>query len=360
MIPPWWRSQARTGDILTVKAMPRGARSYLDLRRRHRRAPVVLGSRSTQFRSASSAAGTDGRSVPGDILPCTASTASIGELGVEPAEYHPCAAERVPDETVVRVVIAGEYDGVRRRHAGSASGRSSWKITPQSNRLRLPPARLRREAERADREALSRHRPRRHPDSAERTAHHPDARRADVERLPRRSQTVIRADLWRVGQARLGGKLRFEQTAYTDALAAEAEMSAYLDRLQDQRVVLSRRSNMPIETADIAGVWCGLERSGVDAIEIEQPGQSPEARLGHGSADGRVPYACRHGQSAGDDAIIAKADVAGISSRLIPGGTSRSSHHRRAHRGRRDRRPGQDRVAVCAHRGHRPPAPSMP
>ena len=44
--------------------------------------------------------------------------------------------------------------------------------------------------------------------------------------------TVIRADLWRVGQARLGGKLRFEQTAYTDALAAEAEMSAYLDRLR--------------------------------------------------------------------------------------------------------------------------------
>ena len=44
--------------------------------------------------------------------------------------------------------------------------------------------------------------------------------------------TVIRADLWRVGQARLGGKLRFGQTAYADALAAEAEISAYLDRLR--------------------------------------------------------------------------------------------------------------------------------
>jgi allophanate hydrolase subunit 2 len=43
---------------------------------------------------------------------------------------------------------------------------------------------------------------------------------------------VIRADLWRVGQARLGSKLRFEQTAYADALAAEAEMSAYLERLR--------------------------------------------------------------------------------------------------------------------------------
>ena len=44
--------------------------------------------------------------------------------------------------------------------------------------------------------------------------------------------TVIRADLWRAGQTPLGGKLRFEQTAYTEAIAAEAAVSAYLDRLR--------------------------------------------------------------------------------------------------------------------------------
>lgn len=55
--------------------------------------------------------------------------------------------------------------------------------------------------------------------------------------------TVIGANLWRVGQARLGGKLRFEQTAYTDALAAEDEISAYLDRLRtNMRLVEEART----------------------------------------------------------------------------------------------------------------------
>jgi len=44
--------------------------------------------------------------------------------------------------------------------------------------------------------------------------------------------TVIEADLWRIGQAGLGGKLRFEQTSYPDALAAQDEVSAYLDKLR--------------------------------------------------------------------------------------------------------------------------------
>jgi len=44
--------------------------------------------------------------------------------------------------------------------------------------------------------------------------------------------TVIAADLWRIGQTGLGGKLRFEQTSYPDALAAQDEVSAYLDELR--------------------------------------------------------------------------------------------------------------------------------
>jgi allophanate hydrolase subunit 2 len=44
--------------------------------------------------------------------------------------------------------------------------------------------------------------------------------------------TVIEADLWRIAQTGLGGKLRFENTSYADALAAQREVSTYLDRLR--------------------------------------------------------------------------------------------------------------------------------
>src|SRR5262245_6574031 len=48
-IPPWWRSQVRGGDVLNIRTMLRGARSYLTVSGGID-VPVVLGSRSTQFR----------------------------------------------------------------------------------------------------------------------------------------------------------------------------------------------------------------------------------------------------------------------------------------------------------------------
>jgi biotin-dependent carboxylase-like uncharacterized protein len=227
-IPPWWRSQARAGDILNIKAMPRGARSYLtvgggiDV-------PVVLGSRSTQFRGEFG--GLHGRPLqPGDILPCAASTASFGELGVEPADITLARSNASAEETVVRVVIAGEYDAFDAA-TQQRFWSSSWKITPQSNRygyrLQGPAVKPKAPIEK-----------RSHgivpgviqiPPNGQPIIQMRDAQTSGG--YPKIA-TVIRADLWRVGQARLGGKLRFEQTAYADALAAEAEMSAYLDRLR--------------------------------------------------------------------------------------------------------------------------------
>ena len=227
-IPPWWRSQACAGDVLTIKTMPRGARCYLtvgggiDV-------PLVLGSRSTQFRGEFG--GLHGRPLQaGDILPCTSSTATFGELGVEPADLTLARANAAADETIVRVVIAGEYDAFD----GATQAlfwRSSWKITPQSNRygyrLQGPAVKPRSPIEK-----------RSHgivpgviqiPPNGQPIIQMRDAQTSGG--YPKIA-TVIGADLWRVGQARLGGKLRFEQTAYTDALVAEAEMSAYLDRVR--------------------------------------------------------------------------------------------------------------------------------
>ena len=227
-IPPWWRSYARAGDVLTIKTMPHGARSYLtvgggiDV-------PIVLGSRSTQFRGEFG--GLHGRPLqPGDILPCAASAATIGELGIEPADITLARANASADETIVRVVIAGEYDAFDAT-TQALFWRNSWKITPQSNRygyrLQGPAVKPRVPIEK-----------RSHgivpgviqiPPNGQPIIQMRDAQTSGG--YPKIA-TVIRADLWRVGQARLGGKLRFEQTAYTDALAAEAEMSAYLDRLR--------------------------------------------------------------------------------------------------------------------------------
>lgn len=238
-VPPWWRSYARAGDILNIKAMSHGARSYLavsggiDV-------PMVLGSRSTQFRGEFG--GLDGRPLQvGDILPCTASAAAIGELGIEPAGITLARPNAAADETIVRVIVAGEYEAFDAT-AQDLFWSNSWAITPQSNRygyrLQGPAVKPKAPVEKRSHGIVP-----------------------GVIQLPPNGQpiiqmrdaqtsggypkigTVIGADLWRVGQARLGGKLRFEQTAYTDALAAEGEISAYLDRLRtNMRLVEETRT----------------------------------------------------------------------------------------------------------------------
>lgn len=238
-IPPWWRSYARAGDILNIKAMSHGARSYLavsggiDV-------PMVLGSRSTQFRGEFG--GLHGRPLrAGDILPCAASTAAIGELGIEPAGITLARPNAAADETIVRVIVAGEYEAFDAT-AQDLFWSSSWTITPQSNRygyrLQGPAVKPKAPVEK-----------RSHgivpgviqiPPNGQPIIQMRDAQTSGG--YPKIA-TVIEADLWRVGQARLGGKLRFEQTAYTDALAAEDEMSAYLDRLRtNMRLVEEART----------------------------------------------------------------------------------------------------------------------
>lgn len=238
-IPPWWRSYARAGDILNIKAMSHGARSYLavsggiDV-------PMVLGSRSTQFRGEFG--GLHGRPLQvGDILPCAASAAAIGELGIEPAGITLARPNAAADETIVRVIVAGEYEAFD-APAQDLFWSSSWTITPQSNRYgyRLqgpavqPKASLEKRSHGIVPGVIQ------IPPNGQPIIQMRDAQTSGG--YPKIA-TVIGADLWRVGQARLGGKLRFEQTAYTDALAAEGEMAAYLDRLRaNMRLVEEART----------------------------------------------------------------------------------------------------------------------
>ncbi|MGL3104168.1 biotin-dependent carboxyltransferase family protein [Bradyrhizobium sp. BR 1432] len=238
-IPSWWRSHARAGDVLTIKAISHGARLYLAVSGGIE-VPVVLGSRSTQFRGEFG--GLHGRPLqPGDTLPCAPSIAAIGELGIEPADITLARPNAAPDETVVRVVAAGEYDGFDAA-TQELFWSSSWKITSQSNRYgyRLQGPALKPKAPIEKRSHGIVPGVIQIPPNGQPIIQMRDAQTSGG--YPKIA-TVIRADLWRVGQARLGSKLRFERTTYTDALAVEAEMSAYLDRLRtDVRLVEETRT----------------------------------------------------------------------------------------------------------------------
>jgi acetyl-CoA carboxylase biotin carboxyl carrier protein len=68
---------------------------------------------------------------------------------------------------------------------------------------------------------------------------------------------------------------------------------------------------MPIELTDIERLAQILERSGVDAIEIEESGQSLKLVMDTGARMAASPALAATTGSATDHSIVAKADVAG-------------------------------------------------
>jgi acetyl-CoA carboxylase biotin carboxyl carrier protein len=68
---------------------------------------------------------------------------------------------------------------------------------------------------------------------------------------------------------------------------------------------------MPIETTDIEHLAQILERSGVDAIEIEEPGRSLKLVMDTAARMAASPTFAAAASPAGDHSVIVKADVAG-------------------------------------------------
>jgi acetyl-CoA carboxylase biotin carboxyl carrier protein len=68
---------------------------------------------------------------------------------------------------------------------------------------------------------------------------------------------------------------------------------------------------MPIAMTDIERLAQILERSGVDAIEIEEPGQSLKLVMDAAARIAASPTLAAAGSPVGDNSVIAKADVAG-------------------------------------------------
>lgn len=223
-LPRVWAGRARAGQVLELGAMTQGARVYLGLPGGID-VPQVLGSRSTQLREGFG--GFEGRVLaPGDIL-CAAAPRST-----TPALSHslPPLREAGSAEIVLRVLPSAETDEF------SAASREAfvtepYMITPASNRqgYRLEGPSLAREA------------------AGELRSHgiapgivqvpgggQPIIQLADSATMGGYPKIgcVIEPDLWRLGQARPGDRLRFRLADLAEARAAQTAEAEYLEALR--------------------------------------------------------------------------------------------------------------------------------
>ncbi len=229
---PWATYEARAGQVLSL-GPPQGgawraARAYLCLAGGVD-VPCVLNSRSTQLRGEFG--GLEGRALrKGDRLrACAPGRATRAKRAtgiglvppalVMPLQVDGCAA--------VRVLPAAEYERYTPASREALWG-TAWKVTPQSDRYgyRLAGETL---------EPIAAMEMRSHgivpgviqvPPGGQPIVQMRDAQPSGG--YPKLG-TVIEADLWRLGQAAIGSRVRFIQTSWDDAVAALDEVRAWLD-----------------------------------------------------------------------------------------------------------------------------------
>lgn len=238
-VPPWWAMEARAGQILQLSAPVEGSRAYLCLAGGID-VPAVLGSRSTQLREEFG--GLEGRPVSkGDVLPSGDGHAELPASGT--GALPPRQALAFGDESAIaiRVVPAAEYEcftGGTKDEFWAAD----WDVTVQSNRagfrLSGPELKLKTTLEL-----------RSHgivpgviqvPPGGQPIIQLADA--ATMGGYPKIG-SVIEADLWRIGQAKAGDKLKFVQVTYEEALDALSVSGAYLEGLRAQVTRLRSLAN---------------------------------------------------------------------------------------------------------------------
>ncbi|CEF48578.1 unnamed protein product [uncultured bacterium] len=218
-LPPWWVQTASAGQVLSLgiprQGTWRASRAYLCLAGGVD-VPVVLGSRSTQLRGAFG--GFEGRQLrSGDRLRAGATPNMTGRAGFglsPPALDLPLMKDGLP---AVRVLPAAEYAQYTEA-AHHTLWNEAWRVTPQSDRYgyRLEGTPL-------------------HPVAPIETRSHGIV--PGVIQVPPNGQpivqmrdaqpsggypkigAVIEADLWRLGQAPIGSRIRFLQTSWDEAIA---------------------------------------------------------------------------------------------------------------------------------------------
>lgn len=215
----WWRHRVHAGQTLKIAAPRERMRSYLTVSGGID-VPLVLGSRSTDLKAGFG--GWAGRALrDGDRLPLALQTTlPARRIGMRPPAW----------DASVRVMPGPEHDEF------SAAARAdfwaaAWKLEPQSNRMgfRFTGPTLAREH------------------GGELPSHgvlpgviqvppsgQPIVLLADAQTTGGYPKigVVIRADLWKLAQLRLGGTLRFTPCSRSEAVAALRERQATLDQLR--------------------------------------------------------------------------------------------------------------------------------
>ncbi len=229
---PWWAHQARAGQTLQLGVPQQGrwraSRAYLCLPGGVD-VPEVLGSRSTQLRGAFG--GHEGRALrQGDRLRACAphrEQAAAGFGLVPPALALPLQADGI---AAMRVLPAAEYP-LFTAQSQEAFWHDEWKITAQSDRYGYRLAGTPLEPK----------------DSIEMRSHgivpgviqvpsggQPIVQMRDAQPsggYPKIG-TVIEADLWRLGQAPIGSRIRFVETNWEEAVAALDQTRRWLDEVR--------------------------------------------------------------------------------------------------------------------------------
>lgn len=232
-LPPWWVTRAKKGQTLTLSASLSGTNAYLTVAGGID-VPLVLGSRSTHLRGEFG--GLQGRMLQkGDVLmvgPARPDSAlPRGGFGVEPPQFSLSLGDPADSKiTAVRVIPAAEYD----RFGAEAHERlwsAKWKILSQSNRagyrLAGPELLLTSPIEMRSHGLVSG--VIQVPPSGQPIIQLADAYTAGG--YPKIG-TIIEADLWRIGQARLGSALRLIKIDYDTGVTALEELQAYLREIQ--------------------------------------------------------------------------------------------------------------------------------
>jgi 5-oxoprolinase (ATP-hydrolysing) subunit C len=218
-VRPWWRQRVRAGQTLKLTAPRERMRSYVAIAG-GLALPSALGSLSTDIKGGFG--GLDGRALrDGDCLPLHACLARPGRtVGLRPPAWCP----------TVRVLPGPEHVDFTTA-AREAFWAADWTVTPQSNRMGYRLAGPVLERERGEELASHGVLPGviQVPPSGQ-----PIVLLADAQTTGGYPKIgiVIQADLWKLGQLRLGARLRFMPCTHADALNALREQRLLLDQMR--------------------------------------------------------------------------------------------------------------------------------
>ncbi|MGZ9722091.1 5-oxoprolinase subunit C family protein [Rhizobium miluonense] len=238
---PWCTHVAEPGQILELRQPPRLARAYIVFRG-GLDVPILMGSRSTSLRGGFG--GNAGRPLikgdriefgtPSDVLPPPASGIAVIEPAVALRDAFPGP---IDGALPIRAIAAGEHELFAAD--GEAFWSQTWRISSSSDRTgyRLsgepikPTATVEMRSHGVVPGVIQ------VPPSGEPIIQMSDANTAGG--YPKIAG-VIECDLWRLGQARIGSRLRFVRSTHAEARAIEQAVARYVEDVRKTSQMVKR------------------------------------------------------------------------------------------------------------------------